>query len=330
MRRTAIVIVVALQALVLAYMAGEREYIVRFGEVVFLRTAPIDPRDVFRGDFVRLDYELSRVNASLLRGTLGEASHRKGQKVYAVLESGASDLSHLDYLTDVQPQSGVFMRGRIRYGGIADTVYAKYGIEQMFVEQGSGIDIEKRRGNRQTLQIPMEVEVALSNSGTAVLKGYRWSKLGIQLEVIRLPARDADEEADDGPLSPKLQVTLKNVSDENLALVNPGRDCAFTLVEVDESASGLEMDYLGCDDVEVSVDDRIELEPRGEYVIDVDLSESRWHVRRNGEVDELGRLAQWERFRIIYRAPDAPALARSAVWQGYMASRAFTAQGRID
>jgi uncharacterized membrane-anchored protein len=56
MRKTFIILAVILQLVVLAYMAGEREYILRRGKVIYLRTAPIDPRDLFRGDYVRLNY----------------------------------------------------------------------------------------------------------------------------------------------------------------------------------------------------------------------------------------------------------------------------------
>ena len=61
MRKTFIVVAVLMQILVLVYMAGEREYILRNGKIIYLRTAPIDPRDLFRGDYVRLNYEISRI-----------------------------------------------------------------------------------------------------------------------------------------------------------------------------------------------------------------------------------------------------------------------------
>ena len=185
-------------------MAGNREYILNFGELVYLRTAPIDPRDVFRGDFVRLDFELSSVDRSV--GEFSSSALKKGQKVYAVLNPIAGDLYGLTKLTDKEPGQGLVMRGRVRYGYVSNTVHVKYGIEQLFVEQGAGLDIEKRRGNRQSLQIPMEVAVALSANGTAVVKDFRWSKLGMQLEVIRQPAprdRNVDPDEVEGPLSPK-------------------------------------------------------------------------------------------------------------------------------
>ena len=103
------------------------------------------------------------------------------------------------------------MRGRVTHSYSTNPVSVKYGIEQYFVEQGTGLDIEKRRGNRQSLQIPMEVAVALGANGTAVIRDYRWSKLGIRLEVTRVPQRTNGTDLDNvqGPLSPLLKITLK-------------------------------------------------------------------------------------------------------------------------
>ena len=334
MRRAATLLLIIFQIVVLASMAAEREYIVRYGQTVHLRTAPVDPRDIFRGDFVRLDYELSRVDASL--ASLTESPARYGQKVYASLSPIAGDLFELAQLTDVEPEQGLYMRGRVLRRPSSSSIPVKYGIEQFFVEQGTGVDIEKRRGNRQNLQIPMEVTVALSKSGVAVIKGYRWSKLGMQLEVTRLaPRNNTSLDEMEGPMSPKLKLTLKNVSEEPLALVNPGDNCGFEIVSSTGPANSFASAYQGCANVSPSNHDIVELTPGEEQVYELDLSEPRWHVTDpKGETDEIGRLTEWERFRIVYRAPDASTLAglnsSEHVWFGFLPSRAFTVVGRID
>ena len=63
MRKTFIFLTILLQSLVLGYMAGEREHILRNGKIIYPRTAQIDPRDLFRGDYVRLHYEISSIPA---------------------------------------------------------------------------------------------------------------------------------------------------------------------------------------------------------------------------------------------------------------------------
>ncbi|MFA6177031.1 MAG: GDYXXLXY domain-containing protein, partial [Phycisphaerae bacterium] len=61
MRKLLIIFVVILQVILLAYMAGQRENVLRTGKTIYLRTVPIDPRDLFRGDYVRLQYEISNI-----------------------------------------------------------------------------------------------------------------------------------------------------------------------------------------------------------------------------------------------------------------------------
>src|SRR3990172_5271139 len=105
MKKGLLIAAAGFQALVLAFLAGEREHVVRTGRTVFLRTAPVDPRDLFRGDYVTLDYAATTVPAPLWQDGLagGRETFRKGQRVYAGLETDEDNLAHVLYLTDVRP-----------------------------------------------------------------------------------------------------------------------------------------------------------------------------------------------------------------------------------
>ena len=52
---------------------------------MYLRTAPADPRDLFRGDYVRLNYEISNV-APPYQKALDRKTLRKGMVLYGVLK----------------------------------------------------------------------------------------------------------------------------------------------------------------------------------------------------------------------------------------------------
>jgi len=334
--RRATIVVVLLQVIVLLYMAGEREYIVRYGQSVYLRTAPIDPRDIFRGDFVRLDYELSQIGAAKMAGTLKSSPPARGVKVYASLKLGADDLAELDVISNVEPESGLYLRGRTDYWASADKIDVKYGIEQLFVEQGRGLDIEKRRGSRESLQIPMEVALGVSASGTAVIKGFRWSKVGMQLAILRRPPRDisTNDGQQDEPRSPKLQLIMKNVSDEVLALVDSGDHCGFEIVSGVRQNHEYSAAYKGCSGIAPVDSDVVELAPDQEYSVEFDMSDVRWHVQSGDLVQEIGKFDNWGTYRIVYRAPDVVSVAdlkaNHRIWMGYLPSRAFTALGRVD
>lgn len=339
MRRLVLILAVSAQLLVLAWMAGEREWIFRTGQPAYLRTAPIDPRDLFRGDFVRLQYEINSVRREDLEAGLSSpgAERKRHEVVYTRLRPAGEGLYEAAGTSARRPEGGLFLRGRTedswrmgwRGGG---HFLVKYGIEQLFVEQGSGRDIEKRRGRRGELQVPMEVEVAVSPSGTAVIRGYRWSRLGAKLEVLRRPAarnRAANALAPEGPLSPKLRFTLANASDAPLSVADAGEHCAFHLVPVAWAGQAYPPASPAC--AAAPEARAIALAPGETYSVDFDLSEPRWHVVVNGKTIEVGALPGFPRFRIEYRTPDpAPAAAGGALWRGRLASQAFNASGAID
>ena len=94
MRRILILACIAAQALVLGVMAGEREFILITGERIRLRTAPIDPRDPFRGDFVRLRYEISSVAPGQIRDGLRDHAKEKGYAARTSTRSHAPLVRH--------------------------------------------------------------------------------------------------------------------------------------------------------------------------------------------------------------------------------------------
>jgi len=334
-------VAVALQVLVLAWMAGEREWILRTGQVVYLRTAPIDPRDLFRGDFVALQYEINTVRVEALDPAAATAPDRKRHEVvYTRLRPAGEGLYEAAGASTAPPSEGPFIRGRIedawRFGwrGWAGGSAVKYGIEQLFVEQGAGRAIEKGRGSRDQLQVPMEVEVALSPRGTAVIRDYRWSRLGMRLEVVRRPAqRRPNAPPPEGPLSPKLRITLANTSDAPLAVVDFGDHCAFQLLPVDAAPPAPQSRLsTTCTAAKPTAADVIPLAPGVAHSVELDLTEPRWHVLQDGKPVEIGALQGFARYRIEYRTPEPDALPAETknVWHGRIASQAFNASGAVD
>lgn len=338
--RLFILLAVAAQLLVLAWMAAEREWILRTGQVVYLRTAPIDPRDLFRGDFVRLRYEINNVRPEGLEpSTAAPFRSKRHEVMYTRLQPTGEGLFEAAGTNPMRPTEGVFIRGHTedpwRFGArAAGFSFVKYGIEQLYVEQGSGKAIEDRRGRRNGLQVPMEVEVAIDASGTAVIRGYRWSRLGMKLEMLRRPApRNRNTAPPAGPMSPKIRVTLANVSDAPLAVVDPAYHCAFQLVPVQwVPVQPLPPTSPTCHAVKLTAADVITLAAGETHSVDLDLSEPRWHVLKDGQPVEIGALAGFEQYRIEYRASALVGVPPQAtnIWRGRMASQAFNANGVVD
>lgn len=84
--------IVLLQTLVLVYMIGSRQYILSTGTSVLLETIPIDPRSLFSGDYVRLDYKISNIDLSDIPG---DKNFKRGDTVYVTLQDTSSQSSQV-------------------------------------------------------------------------------------------------------------------------------------------------------------------------------------------------------------------------------------------
>jgi uncharacterized membrane-anchored protein len=336
MRKTFIVLAVLMQIVVLLYMAGEREYILRNGKIIYLRTAPIDPRDLFRGDYVRLNYEISSIPAANLPGG-DTATMIKGQKVYVNLQETANGLYELESVSKEETDAGVFLVGRspyeYRYGRFGYPLKLNYGIEAYFVQQGRGRGIEKRLGSRNQIQVPLEMQIAVGRNGKAVIKGHRWSPIGVGLEILR--SAPANLQTQPGPASAKVALTLANASGAPLALIVLPDDCSLSLETAQSAQKAWVPVNTSCKSFQPVDSDVLVLQPQEEKIFEIDFSDERWFVRtENAPPVEIGTLDWSERFRLVYR-PSAAADCRhledrDLIWHGYLPSRAFHGKGRID
>lgn len=335
MRRTLVIVAVALQALVLAYMAGSRELIALTGTVVYLRTAPVDPRDIFRGDYVRLRYEASTAPYSPA-GSAGVAEPLPvGRTVYAELAVAEGGLAHVTRLSETKPGSGLFLKGKTadswRFGFAGSgMVSVEYGIEAYFVEQGKGLELEKRVGTRNTLQTPLEMEVAVSRDGVAVIRGYRWSPLGMGIEIVESPQQNTSQ----GRKSARMKLTLKNSSEKPLAIVMLPFFCSFSLEPASHTKNVAIQDRPSCAGLTPTDNDVVLLGAQESRSYDIDLAERQWQVLKGNELVETGTLDWSERFRIVYASPSKETTAglsnAGILWHGKLPSGAFHGRGRVD
>ncbi len=132
------------------------------GETVVLRVVPVDPRDLFRGDYVILNYEISRIPSEGISGQLGQVGvFEQGRTVYVSLVP-EDDGRHwrADRFSFEQP-SGLSIRGTITRGRRIE-----FGIESYFVQEGEGLKYERAVRDRA-----LSARVAVAPDGKAALTG---------------------------------------------------------------------------------------------------------------------------------------------------------------
>ncbi len=155
-RTPAFALLVAFQVIVLVggVLAEEAG---RGGDEVVLQAVPVDPRDLLRGDYVVLAYEIS---------TYGAETFGPGDVVFVELEPRGRVWEPIGVST-VRPGDG---RTAIR-GVVTSSGWIEFGIEAYFVPEGRGWEIETAAD--------VEVVVSLAPDGRARIRhllvdGRRW------------------------------------------------------------------------------------------------------------------------------------------------------------
>jgi len=344
MRSVLILLCIALQLAVLGYMIYGRESVVSGGQRIYMATAPIDPRDPFRGDFVRLRYPVNNINSAPVQWSEPDKVIKKGDVIYALLEKKPSGLYEAVLFTDTRPKSGLFIRGRSSLRPFATggnwLSGVRFGIEQLFVEQGSGLAIEEKRGIRGGLQTAMEVEIAVNSKGTAVLTDYRWSDLAIQIELTQnfrtRTAAQSDQTTTD--LNHHITLSVQNVSEDTVTLNNPGDNCGFRLEPADRESRYSEASNSCADLKSVAP---LTLEPGQMHNIEIDLTDPRWFMNYSAKntvtTGDLRTFESNEMIRIVYRGAGSTLPPSSSTdnenpkfWSGDLLSQGFNARGRVD
>lgn len=149
MRTKLLWILVAVQALGLLSLAAFHEQRLETGTLVLLETERVDPRDLLRGDYLILNYRVSRLDPQLL-GVEARGSLPTGQTVYVALaQDGEFHRAVRATLRPIAPKPGeVILKGRLRHetpdlspGG--RSLIIEYGLERFFVAEGTGNPVGK-------------------------------------------------------------------------------------------------------------------------------------------------------------------------------------------
>ncbi|HXJ55700.1 MAG TPA: GDYXXLXY domain-containing protein [Verrucomicrobiae bacterium] len=336
-----------LQVLVLATMAAQREWVLRKGRTIYLRTAPVDPRDAMRGDYVRLNYQISRVPRQFWRGRLASTNETpeplpRDTKVYAALRVSEEGMGELVSLSTEQPAQEIFVRGRTDEF-VGGGLQVRYGLEAYFMEQGKGRELEQER-NRDGIQVPLEMAVAVGSSGLAVLKEHRWCALGIGLDLESATNATSRDGAIQQRRVVAARVRLLNADTNDLAIVDQPGGRSLALVADSQWTENpwrwaREKETLAAPETS----EVIVLKPGQTHSMRINFDDPQWSVVREdkgrSEKPVPTRLVDlnqdWSaRFRLEYRPPER-AVCKSLpnarlIWHGRLPSRAFNAVGGVD
>jgi uncharacterized membrane-anchored protein len=168
-------VVAFIQSALLFNMIYARDRLLRSGKELILPVTLVDPRDYFRGDYVTLSYEFSRLTKPTAANDpefLGFSPRASAFVTISPKPGGGWAVKHIGtvYPSNVAPDE-VVIKGTVvstwKNQQSAETIaMARYGIEQYFIPEGTGSDIEAKIREHK-----IEAIVAVAPDGTAALKG---------------------------------------------------------------------------------------------------------------------------------------------------------------
>lgn len=156
-----------------------KEYTLRTGTEIILRIEPVDPRDLFRGDYVTLNYEISTLDLEKVQAE--DPYFEYNDRVYLALEL-ENGYGVVKKIYKNPPEDEFYIKGTVKeiiydWEEDEDSLIAEeplikelrveYGIESYFVPEGKGLEIESQQW---TGREEVEVKVVVDKYGNAVIK----------------------------------------------------------------------------------------------------------------------------------------------------------------
>jgi uncharacterized membrane-anchored protein len=163
-------IVALAQTAVLGYMVADRVFLLKSGREITLPIVPVDPRDLFRGEYVRLGYDISTLPLSQFEGPRPAPN----ATFYVVLGKKADGTWQTIRASRDKPHEAspdrIVLKARTSYwprvGSPNSSVRARYGIESYFVPEGQGRKLEDLAREKKLATL-----VAVDAGGNAAIKG---------------------------------------------------------------------------------------------------------------------------------------------------------------
>ena len=156
----------------LGWVIVGRASILQNGTEILLKTQPVDPRDLFRGDYVRLGYSISVVPTNEITDINGADATVDGP-IYALISKqpdGYWTLVSASFSKPDQPVSPdqAVIQGHVDEGwslNADSSLTVLYGIERFYVPEGDGLEIESDMRERT-----FGVLAAVDDDGVAQVK----------------------------------------------------------------------------------------------------------------------------------------------------------------
>ncbi len=171
-KQTKFILAIALQVVIIFTIIIFKLSVLTSGAEIMLRIEPVDPRDLFRGDYITFQYDISNLSSHYSHGE----QIRNGDNVYVVLWPSGKYWTARS-IRKIKPTGNeLFIKGKVVSGGMENKNYnfsyqsfnssklhIVYGIEEYFIPERKGQNFNFRDKEVAAM-------VAIDSDGNAVLK----------------------------------------------------------------------------------------------------------------------------------------------------------------
>jgi uncharacterized membrane-anchored protein len=171
-----IALLALVQVAALVAMIADKQWTLDTGTPVVLQTEPVDPRSLFMGDYARLAYPISRLRLDGEGAIGGDKDFKRHDLVWVAIQAepdGAKAVAVHHQRSAIAPGL-LALKGEVQYlnDNIWDrttnksikqrTLGVRYGIEQYYVPEGTGRQVERPQGGEK-----VSIRVAIDARGKA-------------------------------------------------------------------------------------------------------------------------------------------------------------------
>ncbi len=172
-RKIGLIIASIIQVFILVGMLVSANIPLYFGQEIKLKTNPVEPRSMFRGNYVRLDYPFEQY--SIQSGHLLKSyEFRAGEKIYISLVLGEDGIYNHSDISLQPPSSGIYLQGRVdkefftildRFNQSGVVPIKVANINAFFAPKEKALALEKELSSNGAIAVLM-----VSDKGKAILK----------------------------------------------------------------------------------------------------------------------------------------------------------------
>ncbi|MEM1378504.1 MAG: GDYXXLXY domain-containing protein [Pseudomonadota bacterium] len=170
----------------IALMIESRAEILREGREVVLKTQPIDPRDLLRGRYVRLNYEIQNIEGAVLerfaeRFGEDEQQFLRDETIYVTLEPGENGFHEVVDIFREPPEDALFIRGTTNINPSRIVrIRPDYGINRFYTNETLAPELEARMREGEITTVILAVD----DRGTAQIKAFQQDGVNIITEQL--------------------------------------------------------------------------------------------------------------------------------------------------